>query len=137
MMRHIAFWLLVSLIVACGAPPRTLPRPIADRFLDLPDSIAVPAGMVDVQLVDSIPAPRPDYMVLGRLDYLRRTIYISRVIKSPVQAAKVLEHERCHLVLLDSGIQLVLSQIADYTLVESLCDAFATARLAELSRTHR
>lgn len=119
-------------IAACGAPrPRTAPSPLAA----LPDSIDVPAGAVPVELVDSLyVVENPSAIVLGRLQYLVRRIYISRKIESPIQARKTLEHERCHLILLDSGLQTVLAQYLSREFSELLCDAFATARIAELAR---
>lgn len=122
---------LALLLAACAVPPPgTAPSP-----LGLPDSVSVPSGMVAVELVDSLASfADPDAIVVGRLMYLERRIYISRKITSPVQARKTLEHERCHVVLLDSGLQVILSKFLDREFSELLCDAFATARIAELSR---
>lgn len=126
---------LLFLLAACV--PQTAPKPTAD-YAALPDSLVLPAGAVRVELVDSLAIQgRPGVVVLGRFNALERTIYISRVVTSPQQRWKTAFHEICHAVLLDNGMQNVLYQVLDPSFVEMLCDAFATQRMAELSRTPR
>ena len=124
---------LFMLLAACGSVV-TSPAPSPDHDA-LPDSVVVPAGVVRVQLADSLWVPnRPDLFVLGRFDALTRTVYINKRIESPQQRQKTLHHEICHVVFVDAGIQLILSQALDALFIEQICDAFATARMAELSR---
>ena len=127
--------LLIALLVAACSAPKVAsgPKPSADYGV-LPDSLFLPAGVVRVLLVDSIGTPEPNRMILGRFNALTRTVYISKQIESPQQRLKTLHHEVCHIVLIDSGIQNILYTVLDPQMIETLCDALATARMAELSR---
>lgn len=124
-------------LIACGAVPQTAPRPSAD-YSALPDSLPLPAGYIRIQIADSLKvAGRPEVFVLGRFDALTRTLYVNRRITSPQQRLKTMYHEACHITLVDSGLQNVLYSVVDPSIIELICDAWATSRMAELSRNPR
>jgi hypothetical protein len=121
-MRKLAFLLLV--LTACRAPfqkvePEILPP--------LPRTIASQLGPVPVVFVDSLhdDAGRP---LLGGFHTLRRTIYIRREITKREVQYYVLFHEAAHVWLHDSGLDNLLPP----PLVQSIADAFAAHRVAEL-----
>jgi hypothetical protein len=125
-MRLLAFALL-ALVVACGRAPSLAPRPVL-----LPDTIYTASGATPVVLVDSIATPDPRKLILGQYDYLARRLYISRVVKDPMQRQKVLAHETCHATMAESGLQMHFAEAP--WLLELICDAMANSALAQLER---
>lgn len=121
---------LLLMLTACG--PR---HPRVDVGLALPDTIYTASGATPVVLVDSIATPDPSRLILGQYDYLHRRLYISRVVVDSIQRFKVLNHERCHAVMAESGLQMHFAEAP--WLLELICDAWANAAIAELERGKR
>lgn len=119
---------LLAFLAACSGPaPILAPRPFA-----VPDTIYTASGAIPVLLVDSIASDEPGKLVIGRFDYLGRRLYVSRVVKDEKVRIKVTEHERCHAVLAESGLQMHFSQVP--WLIELVCDAFSNAAVSQLER---
>lgn len=119
---------LLLLLAACGRPSLA-PSP------ELPAVIYTASGPTPVVLVDSIASPDPRKLILGQYDYLNRRLYISRAVKDPLTRIKVAEHERCHIVMAESGLQM---HFVDVTwLIELLCDAWANAAVSQLTQAKR
>lgn len=127
-MRLLAFGLLLTLTACLSPRASTSPRPIPG----IPDTIYTASGATPVLVVDSIASDRPDRLVVGRLDYLGRRVYVSRAAVDKMRQLKVVEHERCHLVLIESGLMMHFAEVP--WLSELLCDAFANAAMAQLER---
>lgn len=119
--------LVLALLTACAvqqAPPHPFPV--------LPDTIYTASGATPVVVVDSIIGPDSTQLVIGRYMYFERRVLVWRGLKDERVRRKVMEHERCHVVLLESGLHNHFREVP--WMVELLCDAFASARLAELER---
>lgn len=108
-------------------------RPITSPFPTLPDSIHTASGSTPVFLVDSIVSPDSGRTILGQYWFTRNHIYVSRLVSSEKVRRKVLEHERCHVVLQESGLMIHTQP----WYAELLCDAFSNARIAEIERQRR
>lgn len=128
-MNRIAL-LLLSLLFACRAAVTV--GPSSPGQVTVPDTIYTASGALPIVLVDSIAAPVPGTLVIGQLDYLARRLYVSRAVKSPVTRRKTVEHERCHAILVESGLAMHFREAP--WLAELLCDAFASAAINQLER---
>lgn len=115
------------LVVACR--PTALPT----SFPVMPDTIYTQSGATPVFLVDSIVSGDSARIVLGQYWYTRNHVYVSRLLASEKQRRKVYEHERCHVVMMESGLMMHTQP----WYAELLCDAFANARVVELERSRR
>lgn len=121
--------LTLFLLVACvSAPPRTSGRGVPP----IPRSVPSQLGPVPVLIVDSILSRDSTLDLMGGFDLWRRRIYLKRQL-GPVQMWQVLYHEVCHVWMFDSGLR----QVTPTALEEAICDASATARVAELLQPHR
>lgn len=129
--------LLLLLVLGCSRQPAVASFPV------LPDTIYTASGTTAVFLVDSLMSG-DGTMVAGQYWFTKGHILISRAVEHPKQKRKVLEHERCHVVLNESGVMLMLHQFYGQgetgamvlrSVVETLCDAFANAAIAHLERT--
>lgn len=118
----------VAVLSAC-----TPPHAILSPFAVLPDTIYTNAGATPVQMVDSIPTQEPGKVLIGQYQYPERRILVSRVISDAKQQRKIVEHERCHVVLFETGLNMHTNP----WYAELLCDAFASARVAELERSRK
>jgi hypothetical protein len=121
------YLVLALLILGC----RTVdPRLAPETFPALPDTAYTQSGATAVFIVDSIPSNDSTRTVVGQYWFARGHVYISRLVTSEKQRRKVYEHERCHIVLHESGLAIHMQA----ALQELLCDAFANARVAEIER---
>lgn len=94
----------------------------------IPKKFWASGGLVEVKMVDkSEPVDGKD--TWGTWEENSRTIEISRETK-PKFRKLVFFHEWAHTALSDSG----LAQLLEEKVVEAICDAFATARVAELRK---
>jgi hypothetical protein len=115
--------------VALACAPTPQPRTYA-----LPDTMYTASGGTVVVLAESLyVVGAPEQTVLGQLKFLERTVYVSRKVVDARMARRVLEHERCHMVLLESGMWRALTP----NVTEVVCDAFASAALSALERERR
>jgi hypothetical protein len=115
-----ALWGLVLLV---GCRFGGVPAPAYPAF---PRALPSQLGPVPVLVVDSILGADSTLNLLGGFDPRRRIIYIKSGMH-PVQALQVLYHEGCHVTLWDTGLR----QLMPDRLVDAVCDAQATARVAE------
>lgn len=122
--------LLVVCLVLAGCSHILPLETVRPGFPPLPDTIYTASGATPVVLVDSIKSPVSNRSIIGQYRYADRVLLVSRVVKDNRQQRKVLEHERCHIVLFETGLALHI----DENLAELLCDAFANARVQELER---
>jgi hypothetical protein len=119
-MRYALFALLVA---ACQAPPYTAPVPVAIPSLQ---------GPIPVLYVDTIPAVDSTKNLVGGYDYYGRRVLIRQEARrNRVTAHLIAWHEWCHVVMVDAGLKV------DGPIVELICDAFAQARTAELTKPER
>lgn len=118
--------LLLLCLAACLPHNHTTPP----AFPALPDTVHSDAGPIPVILVDDIRTADTSQFIIGRYDIFTRTIYIRRGIQSPIERQRILEHERCHVVMLESGLH---NHTAPWYL-ELLCNAMASQRVADLQR---
>lgn len=118
--------LFLLLVLGCSrAQPDTRPS-----FPALPDTVYTQSGATPVLLVDSIFSAEPGKLIIGQYWFTIDVIYVSRQAQSEKLKRKVVEHERCHKVLHESGLAIHISP----ALAELLCDALANARVAEIER---
>lgn len=125
-MRLLAL-LCLALLLSCRQPVALAPG----RFT-VPDTIYTASGAVPVILVDSIPGAPPGATTVGRYDFTSRRLLISRQVTDSVSRRKVVEHERCHRILAESGLAMHFLEAG--WLVELLCDAWASAAINQLER---
>lgn len=125
---------IVLLLVACAhSPIKVVANTSPSFYPPIPDTIWVAAGPIPVLLSDSLPAG-PNQFPLGQFQTLNRRVLVNVAIKSTAQRWKTLEHERCHITLRDSGLEFLMGQNGiDGALFELLCDAFASARIAQMA----
>ena len=121
--------LLLLCLAACLPHKHQAPAP----FPALPDTVHFESGPIPVILVEDISVGDSTQFVIGRYDFFRRVIYIRRGITDPIQRQRILGHEMCHVMMLESGLH---NYSAPWYL-ELLCDAYATRRLAELTARNR
>ena len=119
--------LLFALILTACVPVRG--SRIANAY-PLPATVHTAGGPIPVVLVDSLPATDSSFFVVGRFNYADRRIYVLARVTSPLQRWRIVQHERCHVILLESG----LHNLTESTFRELLCDAYAEDRVAELVR---
>lgn len=124
--------LLLPLLFALACQRHAPPSPLSP-FPALPDTVYTASGATPVILVDSIVSPDSGRMILGQYWFTRNHIYVSRQIASEKVRRKVAEHERCHVVLHESGLMMHTQP----WYAELLCDAFANAAIAQLERQKR
>jgi hypothetical protein len=124
-MKSLALVLLLTL-AACLPHKHPAPTP----FPALPDTVHSEAGPIPVVLVEDISVGDSTQFVIGRYDIFTRTIYIRRGILSPVERQRILAHERCHVLMLETGLH---NHTAPWYL-ELLCNAMAAQRVADLQR---
>lgn len=125
-MRIICTALLLCL-AACRQPIQHVPTAIA-----VPDTVYALAGPIPVVLVDSLASTDSTGYVVGRYSFYVRELYVRRRITSPHQRLKIIGHEWCHAVALDSGLHNHLEP----AFLELLCDAFGTAWAVEYVQRH-
>jgi hypothetical protein len=127
MMRYLTLVLLLVL-TACRAPfQRVEPELPPEVLPELPRQVVSPLGPIPVLLVDSLRAPTGE-LLDGGYHTERRVIYIRAGITSRARQWQVLRHEECHVVVDDAG----LMNLIPAQLVQAICDAFATRRVAEM-----
>lgn len=111
---------LMCAVIGCARPVT------APGLLDLPRSLPSPLGPVPVLVVDSIRGADSTLNLMGGFDAARRLIYIRRGM-APAAALHVAYHEFCHVWTFDTG----LSQLLPPLLLDAICDAWGTSRVAE------
>lgn len=118
---------LLALLAACRSPFNGPPAP---EWPPIPRQVSTPLGPIPVVIVDSL---RDDQgrLLDGGYHTSRRTIYIRRGIESRTRQWQVLRHEECHVALDDSG----LANLIPTQTIQALCDAFASARVAEMQES--
>lgn len=128
MIRTLAL-LAFALLVACHRGPTTT-RVRAIPFPALPDTLYTATGAVPVLLVDTIGTSDSTKLVVGRFDAFHHRLYVLRRIVDPKARWRIAEHERCHAILLESGLGLHMSnEFEDF-----VCNAFAAAAVNQLER---
>ncbi|HET8771059.1 MAG TPA: hypothetical protein VFM71_08745 [Gemmatimonadaceae bacterium] len=90
----------------------------------LPDTIAAPAGPVTV--LTALHLTDGGAAAYGLYDEATRVISVDGSL-APRFRWHTLYHEWAHVALMDSGV----GNLFDERTIETLCDAFATARLVE------
>jgi hypothetical protein len=91
----------------------------------LPSSVFSLLGPVPVLVMDLSTEEGGNETLLGIWNAARRDIRV-RPLMAPVTALHTLYHEQTHCWLWDAGVRLTSEQ------EEAVCDAIATARVAEL-----
>ncbi len=91
----------------------------------IPANVVGLSGAICVELCESIRARGTEYW--GEYDRSERRIRLDRAAPLEWQTNR-LYHEMAHATLDDSGLHNLLSEKVQ----EALCDAFASARMAEL-----
>lgn len=119
----------ILLLLAVLALTSCRPEPFVQTIV-LPDTMHTSMGPIPVTVVDSIHAPEITGVVIGRYTFWERRIYLHGQIKAPLSALKVLRHEQCHAMLIESGLQRYLPD----DLTEALCDMYARELVAEAVR---
>lgn len=120
-MRYLVLLLLAA---ACGRP---MLRSEPELLPELPRQAVSQLGPVPVLVVDSL---RDDAgrLLDGGYHTSRRAIYIRRGIESRTRQWQVYFHEQCHIAIDDAG----LANLIPPQIVQTLCDVFATQRVAEM-----
>lgn len=119
---------LLLLVLGCSRQPATAPTPDATpSYLAIPRSIPSQLGPVPVVVVDSIMGADSTLNLMGGFDPIRRVIYLKRE-QAPVQKLHTLFHEGCHVWSFDAGLR----QLVHPQLMQAICDASASARIAEI-----
>lgn len=127
-MKRLALVAMIAL-VACAAAPVTLPPTVRVAPGMFPDSVLSAVGQVAVIWDDSLRDGAQG--LLGGFRPDTRAIYIHSALKVNLRAALlVLVHERCHVVVWDAGLRNFYNTPEAEQLLDAMCDAFATARLA-------
>jgi hypothetical protein len=111
---------LIAGVLACGRLPA--PDPFA-----IPRSIPSQLGPVPVVVVDSILGADPRLNLLGGFDPSNRIVYLKRSL-GKAQKKHTFFHEECHVWSFDSGLR----QIIPPPLMDAICDASASQRMASL-----
>lgn len=109
------------LLAACAAASAPTLPPI-------PASVPSALGPVAIVWQDTLRGEQGQ-LLIGGFSPFTRSIYLSRSLThSLVAAHQVLAHERCHVALFDAGIRV------NTPTLDTVCDALATARVAEMLR---
>lgn len=103
---------LLLLVLGCSRQPATAPTPNAT-----PNYLAIPRFMGADSTLN----------LMGGFDPIRRVIYLKRE-QAPVQKLHTLFHEGCHVWSFDAGLR----QLVHPQLMQAICDASASARIAEI-----
>lgn len=123
------------LIVACGAAPVSS-APTPESLPPIPATIGSQLGPVSIVLQDSL-MNEDGRVLLGGFMPANRTIYLSSKIKDRLVLWQIIYHEDCHVVLWDTGLRNFFNGPGGEKMADALCDAFATARVAELVHGRR
>lgn len=115
---------LLLTLAACRGP---MQRVEPELLPPLPRQIVSQLGPVPVVFVDSL-TDEEGRRLAGGFHTMRRTIYIRREITSRQMQWFVLYHESAHVIMHDSG----LDNLIPPALAQSIADAFASARVAEM-----
>lgn len=123
-MKYVA---LLSLLVACAKPHASRPFPA------FPDTLYTNSGATPIYVVDSIIGQDSTQLIVGRYQFFDRRVLLWRGVTDEKQRRKVLEHERVHVILIETGLAMHMREVP--WLIELIADAIASARIAELERT--
>lgn len=108
-------------------------KPMRDVKLDpIPRLIPSQLGPVPVFLKKKIKRGKDGRFVFGKYNTATREIHISRQLSHLMQW-QTLFHEWAHMVMCDAGLHNLLTSDQQ----EVICDAFGTARIAELREAER
>lgn len=105
----------------------------------IPESVPSALGAVPVVWMDTLRGERGQ-LLMGGFVPSTRTIYLSRsALPDRLVAWTVVHHEACHVNLWDSGLRNFFAPPGGAQIADAVCDAIATARVAEMiaSRTSR
>lgn len=114
-------------IVGCSRPqvapqPRELPY-------DLPAEVHTALGPIKVEVRSDIRGVQNQPIMAG-YDPALRIVYVNRDVRDRAAMWQAFYHEICHVTLFDSGV----AQLIPDRLQDAICDATATARVAEMQR---
>ena len=117
--------LLLLLLAGCFHPAKLPPDP--SGLPPIPRSVETSLGSIPVIWVDSL-SDEQGRPLAGGYHSMQRAIYLRRELTLRVVQWRVLFHEKCHVWVSDSG----LDNLIPPQLVQSICDASATAQVAEM-----
>jgi hypothetical protein len=133
-MRRLVVLGALLFAAACQSAPATVslaPAPkdnaVAYTLPPIPREVTSALGPIRVVWRDSLAFP-DGTPLLGGFQVSERVIYLNTAVTNPLVAWQTLLHEKCHVAFFDSGLRSAIPG----PLVEAICDALATARLADM-----
>lgn len=131
--RYVAYLVsLIGLLAVMGCHPVAEPRNSVPNPVIVPDTIHTLMRALPVVVADTIPnAPGTGPGVtIGRFTFQEGRILIWRGIFDPAMRLKIIYHEQCHAILIETGLWNQLNG----DVIELVCDAFARERVAAAIR---
>lgn len=114
-------------LVACAHVPFNGPAGLPP----IPDAINSALGPVSIVLQDTL-VNEDGRALMGGFQPSNRVIYMHKRITERLVLWQILYHESCHVTLWDTGLRNFFNSAEGMQMADVLCDAFATARVAEM-----